>query len=174
MPGKRGLESKHWVWQGTPKHLDYYFGEGSYFFLPSADSTMLGFYWYWYSSSQPSQHCLKKKKVCVYCRKIILLFKVISQIPWISVCLPFICQIPAFSIMLPPWGEECFVRKEGIFGAVLFPASEISLLRGLGLDWDGSLTWLIGPCIRPGGIFTRFSFLSPGTLETWEQPDHWG
>lgn len=36
--------------------------------------------------------------------------------------------------MLPPWGEECFVRKEGIFGAALFPAREISLLRGLGLD----------------------------------------
>lgn len=36
--------------------------------------------------------------------------------------------------MLPPWGEGCFVRKEGIFGAALFPAREISLLRGLGLD----------------------------------------
>lgn len=43
--------------------------------------------------------------------------------------------------------------SEGIFGADLLPANEISLLkRSLILGRVGSLTWLIGPRLRPGGF----------------------
>lgn len=43
--------------------------------------------------------------------------------------------------------------SEGIFGALLLPANEISLLkRSLILGRVGSLTWLIGPRSRPGGF----------------------
>lgn len=54
--------------------------------------------------------------------------------------------------MLPPMGRGVFC-SEGIFGADLLPANEISLLkRSLILGRVGSLTWLIGPRLRPGGF----------------------
>lgn len=54
--------------------------------------------------------------------------------------------------MLPPMGRGMFC-SEGIFGAVLLAANEISLLkRSLIPGRVGSLTWLIGPRSRPGGF----------------------
>lgn len=49
-------------------------------------------------------------------------------------------------------GWRMFCSK-GIFSAVLFSANKISLLTVLILDWDGSLTWLIGPHSWPVGFF---------------------
>lgn len=55
--------------------------------------------------------------------------------------------------------------SEGIFGVVLFPASEISLLkRASSWGWDRRLTLLIGPCSQYRGFYTSKIFVTCGQL----------
>lgn len=55
--------------------------------------------------------------------------------------------------------------SEGIFGVVLFPASEISLLkRASSWGWDRRLTLLIGPCSQYRGFCTSKIFVTCGQL----------
>ena len=96
-----------------------------------------------------------------------MLFKAFNHIHRISVCLPLMCQTPDLECTLPPVGRSMFC-SEGIFGAVLFHAREISLLkRSLVLGGDSNWTWLVGPQSWPRYLWANGDFAPWGPLRTW-------
>lgn len=88
-----GLEKRGQYWQAAHEWLGYYSDEGFIFIFLSLTeaSWRLGFI----DTGILAPGLLSVvKNVCVYCKKIIFLFKVINHTHRISVGLPFICQIP--------------------------------------------------------------------------------